>query len=425
MKNFSFKLLGSWEVYRSVIKRLLKSSGSKGLIRSLHRARNDYYRFLNEAGKVLFLILKTIRILPFPEAFDVNNISRILIVRGDRIGDLVLSTPSLTALRNQFPDAHITLVVRSYTKDLVIDNPMVDKLVEFSTRMSPLQNIRFLLKLKKNQYDLAVVLHSSIWWCIVAYMTGAPIRIGYQEKGGGFLLTKPISPKKEHQIAHELERTLDVVRTIGADTSERFPCVSVTEQGERYADFFFDHNVFTRGDKIIAIHPGARQEYIRWRKDRFAAIANMIIERYSFKILLIGGKSEKRLIDDVYRQIIKKKFVGVATDMALTQLVSVIKRCDLFIGNSTGPMHIAAAVGVPVVAIFGCIHPQDSYKRWGPWGKNHLVISKELNCVDCHPSTCDSFDCLNLIEPHDVMTAVAEQVDKYLQPNCKCQMSYI
>ena len=93
-------------------------------------------------------------------------------------------------------------------------------------------------------------------------------------------------------------------------------------------------------------------------------------------------------------------------DRPLTELVSLIKRSRLFIGNSTGPMHIASALKVPVVAIFGPVHPLDSYQEWGPWGPGHIVVSKNLNCLDCHPSDCREFKCMDLITVDEVMAAV-------------------
>jgi ADP-heptose:LPS heptosyltransferase len=99
--------------------------------------------------------------------------------------------------------------------------------------------------------------------------------------------------------------------------------------------------------------------------------------------------------------------------LQLTQLVSLIKKCHLFIGNSTGPMHIAAAIGVPVVAIFGNIHPLDSYLEWGPWGEGHIVVSKNLNCPDCHPGNCRAFSCMELITAEEVFAAAKKQIKKY------------
>ncbi len=102
----------------------------------------------------------------------------------------------------------------------------------------------------------------------------------------------------------------------------------------------------------------------------------------------------------------------MALETELTELVSVIKKCSLFIGNGTGPMHIASALHVPVVAIFGTIHPLDSYKAWGPWGNNHTIVSKDMDCKNCHPSDCKTFDCMNLITANEVLNAVNLQLSK-------------
>jgi len=166
-------------------------------------------------------------------------------------------------------------------------------------------------------------------------------------------------------------------------------------------------------DKIVAIHPGARQEYIRWQKEGFVEIANNLIEEYHFKILLVGGDFEEHLVEDILSLIKNKREVIPAGNTTLTQLVSLLKRCNLFIGNSTGPMHMAAALNIPVVAIFGCVNPLDNYKRWGPWGNGHIVVSKDLNCPDCHPSDCETFDCMRLITTKEVLEAIDSQT-KYM-----------
>ncbi len=401
---------------REQFKLSLKHIGCKGLIRTARGVRNKYYRFWETGGKLLFFILRYFHILPEIKPFDSKRINKIMIIRADRIGDLILSTPSFAALRKRFPNAYISLIVRSYTKDLVFDNPMIDEVIAFDSDMPLLRKLRFLLSWRKEQYDLAVVLHSTIWWCLLAYLSSAPYRIVYEERGGGFLLTYPILPKQDNEVLHELDNTLDIVRIVGADVNDKHPYVCVTKQGESFAEAFFRDNGIGKFDKIVAMHPGARQEYIRWRKEGFAALADMIIEKYSFKILFIGGESERDLVKDIYRLIKEKNYTVPAIDIELTELVSLIKRCVLFVGNSTGPMHIAAALQVPVIAIFGSVHPQDSYKKWGPWGEGHVVVSKDFNCYDCHPSDCNTYDCMNLIEPEDVMKAVDNQIGK--RNNC-------
>jgi ADP-heptose:LPS heptosyltransferase len=303
-----------------------------------------------------------------------------LIIRTDRIGDLVLSTPSFTALKNKFPKAYISLVVNNYTKELVVNNPMIDKVITCDSETSLFDKLRFILDLRRRHFDLIVVLHSTFWPCAISFLSGALFRIGYKERGCGFLLTTPIPPKKGDEIVHEVEKTLDIVRVIGADIEAKELYIGVTEQGERYAETFFREMGISSRDKIVAIHPGASND------------------------------SEEHLVEDILRLIKNKKEVIPTGDTTLTQLVSLLKRCNLFIGNSTGPMHMAAALNIPVVAIFGCINPLDNYKRWGPWGNGHIIVSKDLNCPDCHPSDCKTFDCMRLITPKEVLAAASNQM---------------
>jgi len=402
-------------VSRESIKKILKSVGCGNLIRIYRTVKSEFYRFLDAGGKIIFYILRGSRIISETTALDPNRINKIMIIRADRIGDLVLSTPSFAALRKRYPKSYISLVVQTYTKDLVFNNPVVDEVIDFDPKMPVMQKINFFLKFKKYRYDLVAVLHSTLGWGFFAYLSGAPYRIGYSERGGGFLLTIPIPLKDDAEVVHELERTLDIVKRVGADIEDKHPYVSVTEKGERFAKKFFENSGIKNTDRVVAMHPGARQAYIRWRAEGFAAVADMIIEKYFFKILLIGGESENTIIKDVNRGIKNKNFIVTALGVELTELVSLIKRCVLFVGNSTGPMHIATALDVPVVAIFGSVHPLDSFKKWGPWGDGHSIVSKDLNCNNCHPSDCETYDCMNLIEPEDVMKAITKQIGKMMQ----------
>lgn len=129
------------------------------------------------------------------------------------------------------------------------------------------------------------------------------------------------------------------------------------------------------------------------------------------KVVLIGAENEKHLVEEVAYLMEESPILAIG--LKLTQLVSLIKKCSLFIGNSTGPMHIVSALNVPVVAIFGSQHPLDSYQEWGPWGEGHIVVSKDLNCPECHPSDCITFNCMKLISVQDVFVAVQKQLKNH------------
>jgi hypothetical protein len=175
---------------RDKIKRLLKSFGFRYAITAARNMRNQYYQFLEAGGQLVFFILRGLRIIPEIVPYNSNRIYKILIIRTDRIGDLVLSTPSLTALRKRFPKAHISLLVNFYTEDLVIGNPMTDEVIAYDSEISLFCKLSFILDLRRRHFDLVLVLHSTFWSCAISLLSGALFRIGYKERGCGFLLRR-------------------------------------------------------------------------------------------------------------------------------------------------------------------------------------------------------------------------------------------
>lgn len=358
----------------------------------IRRLRRGVYFLVDIAGYViLYIPLLVLR----GRNISAENANRILVIRIDRIGDVILSTPALKALRCSFPNAEINMFIAEYARDLVVNNPNIDRLLVEKDHID-------------NDYDLALVLHPGFYHNYLAVKSGAKLRVGYTGWGGGFFLTHRLKDDRETRVRHEVESALEAVKIIGGKTEDKKLEISTTIEGERFANEYLRDNNIASDDLIIIIHPGARQEYIRWRAEGFAEVAEKLIRERKAKVILIEGVNENELVEYVLSLMEEKPLV--ARDMSLTQLVSLIKRGKLFIGNSTGPMHIAAALEVPVVAIFGNIHPLDSYQEWGPWGEGHTIVTKDLDCVDCHPSDCKTFDCMEQITPEEVLKAVRKTI---------------
>jgi len=351
-------------------------------------SRESFYRGLDFLGQKTFFILRTFHLLSPLKEFNKKRVRKILIILLDRIGDVILSTPAIRAVREAFPEAEIHLLVRDYTKELLMNNPNINRLLIFKKD-----------SLSKN-YDLAIALHPGITQNYLTFTSGAKYRVGYTGWGGGFFLTHTLKDDRSTRIRHEVESALEVV---GGKTEDKKLDISITEEGEKFAADYFKENNLSSNQPVVAIHPGARQEYIKWNKEGFAGVADRLIKFKNAKVILTGSSKENQLVKETASLMAEKPMCAVG--LRLTQLVSLIKKCSLFIGNSTGPMHIAAALDVPVVAIFGAIHPLDSYQEWGPWSEKHIVISKNLNCPQCHPADCKTFECLKLVTVDDVMNA--------------------
>lgn len=354
-------------------------------------------------GYIILFILRLLFLLPKRKHFDSKRIKKILIIRLDRIGDVVLSTPTFSAVRKKYPKAEITLLIASYTKSLVLNNKSFDRLLVLGES----SYLEILKMVRKLNIDLAVILSSTFRNNFIAFASGADYRIGYDRPCGSFFLTKKVPIDLKLNTFHRVDLYLSLLQAIGIHPEDKEIVVSITEDGEKIADEYFEKNTIDLNRPIVAVHPGSRQKYIRWKEKGFAEVADKLIETYNAQVILIGSNNERDLVDSISLSMKNTPFVAVG--LPLTGLVSLLKRCSLFIGNSTGPMHIAAALKVPVVAIFGSIHPLDHYQKWGPWGEGHIVVSKDLGCKNCYPADCKTFDCLRLITVMDVLEAVGKQ----------------
>jgi len=334
-----------------------------------------------------------------------DPVRKVLIIRIDRIGDLILSTPVLRAVRETWPEADVDLLIAGYTRDLVVSNPCVDRIL-----------IHDADELDKD-YDVALVLHPGLRQNRLAWLSGARVRIGYTGAGGGFYLTRRQKDDRAVRIRHEVRSALEIARLAGCSTTDRSLMISTTREGETEAEEFFQREGIE--GVTVAIHPGARQEYIRWSEVGFAAVADTLIRMHGVTVLLTGSAGELNLIEEVVGLMEEEPVV--ACGFPLTTLVSLLGRCDLFLGNSTGPMHMATAIQVPVVAIFGATHPLDSHHEWGPWGADHQVVTFDRALARERSDECTPYDCMSLIPVDDVLSAVRNQLAMIRDPDLRAE----
>lgn len=356
--------------------------------------RHWCYATANAVAGAGFRMLRGLGFLPGDRSFDKGLVKKILIVRVDRIGDVVLSTPAFRAVRESFPESEIHLLVREYTEDLVLNNASIDKmLVHHRDALA-------------DDYDLAIALHPGFVPNRLVFSAGAAWRVGYGGRGGDFFLTHKLRDDRAARVRHEVESVLEIVGLVGCETEDMSLVVSVTEEGEAFVRHFLRENDISAAELIVVIHPGARQEYIRWTKEGFAEVADRLIREKEAKVILIGTRDEESLVAEVMSLMKETAICAVGT--ALTEVVSVIKSAKLFVGNSTGPMHIAAALGVPVVAVFGSNHPLDSQKAWRPWHVRCRAVSTDDDRFKQHPSDYDVSECMESISADAVFSAASQ-----------------
>ncbi len=335
------------------------------------------------------------------------NFRRILIVRTDRIGDVLLSTPVIKALRDNYPHAYIAMMVSPYGKNIVEDNPYLDEVAIYDKdgkHKSWQRSLKFAQNLKKKRFDLAVVLHPTNRVHLVTFFAGIRRRIGYDRKLG-FLLTDRIEHTKQLGQKHELEYALDLVRCLGIEPKDKTLFMPLKPESEAWVEKLFKQEGIEKTDRLLAIHPGASCPSKIWPNKRFADVASRLIEKYGFRVLVIAGPKDLALAESVIKHM-HHPVINLAGRISVSQLASVLKRCNLFISNDSGPVHIAASVGTPVISIFGRNQKGLGPVRWGPTGKKDKILHKEVGCIECLAHNCTKeFACLKAITVDDVVNA--------------------
>lgn len=342
-----------------------------------------------------------------PRTQNPNSFKRILIVRTDRIGDVILSTPVIKALRDNFPCAYIAMMVSPYAKDIVEGNPYLDQVIIYDKdgkHRSWLRSMKFSQRLNKKRFDLAVILHPTNRVHLITFLAGIPKRLGFDKKLG-FLLTDRIKHTKQSGQKHESEYSLDLVRHLGIQAQDKNLFIPIRAESEKWAKGYLKQEGIKENDLLLAIHPGASCPSKIWPTERFAEAADRLIEKYGFRALIVSGPKDINLAKGLIKHM-HHRAIDLSGKTSVSQLASLLKRSSLFISNDSGPVHIATALGVPVISIFGRSQSGLSPKRWGPIGEKDKIIHKEVGCIECLAHNCRrEFACLKAITVDDVMVA--------------------
>jgi heptosyltransferase-3 len=329
-------------------------------------------------------------------------VKNLLVIKLRYLGDVLLATPALRALKDGFPKARLSMLVNPGTEDLLRRNPDVDEVLTLE-RGGPGADLRFALAVRRRSFDCVVDLTDSDRSAIVGRLSGAPVRIGFNDehRWRGLLYTSVVSPPPH---AHRIEHDLEAVRALGLAPKVSSPALYVGAEDDEAAsrllrDLGLDE---AAGTPLALLHPGARYWFKAWPPERFAELAERLVGTTGCRILVAGDAREQALADAIRRRtrVELKILTGRTT---LLQLAAILKRCALFIGNDNGPMHMAAALGVRIVALFGPSDPA----TWGPRTDRAVVLYKGLDCRRCFHPTCDRGEesCMKQISVDEVLAA--------------------
>jgi heptosyltransferase I len=337
----------------------------------------------------------------------------ILIVKLSAIGDVIHTLPSLAALRRLYPDAHITWVVEEAAADLVLHHPYLDQVL-ISRRKSWVKKIKegkfqstwrdirsFIKQLKSRRYDLVIDFHGLFKSSIIVFLCQGKRKLGYdslQELSGLFLNEKI----PEDMNKHAVDRYLDFPRHLGAavSTPEFILPVNPEAQAKSLA-LMASHHLEKK--KYIAVNPIALWDTKLWDNQKFAELADAIWQRLKIPVVFTG--SDKESLSNITSKMATKG-INIGGQTTLPQLACIYKDALAVITTDSGPMHLAAAVGTPVIALFGSTDPA----RTGPYGTGHTIIRADLSCSPCLQKKCPTRQCMEDITPEQVFEALKEKV---------------
>jgi len=337
-----------------------------------------------------------------------NKPQNIVLIRTDRIGEVLLSTVAVDVIKKRFPNAKFTFITSGYSRPLLEDRKDIAEVLTFETmkKANPVfKAFQLTSMLRKRHFDIAVVFNPHKALHMACFLAGIPIRVGYDRKWGVFLNRK-IEDERDKGEKHEIEYTMDLLRLLGIEETSASPSLPVSEVSEKELENITEKIGMEFNKPLIIIHPGSSNAVKIWPIERYVELIRRIKQKTTCYIVLIGSREEKDLSARMAFES-GVKVINLTGALDLKQLAALLKRASLFIGNDSGPMHMAAALDVPVIAIFGRNIPGVSPTRWRPWGIKHIVFHEDSGCFPCYDAECPyEYKCIRAVTVDAVFEAV-------------------
>lgn len=341
-----------------------------------------------------------------------SSVRKILIRAVNWVGDAVMTTPAIGVIRRHFPKAEITVLANPLVAALFSPHDWVDRVMVFDRNgrhRGIFGRLRLARELRRESFDLAIILPNSFDSALVPWLAGIPVRLGKSSDGRGPLLTGRYQPGKDVLISHEVNYYLDLLGHFGMCGQAGKLQLFTTADEELEACRTLARHGITESDFVIGINPGAAYGSAkRWYPERFAAVARRLAETWGARIVVFGGPAETEIAADIERDL-AGKCLNLAGQTGMRELMALIRRCNFLVSNDSGPMHIAAAFGVPLVAVFG---PTD-HATTSPFCDRAAIVRKPVECGPCKLRECPTdHRCMTAVTVEDVVEASIRLMDK-------------
>jgi heptosyltransferase-2 len=334
-------------------------------------------------------------------------ISKILIIQTAFLGDVILCTPLIKAIRKLFPNSFISFLLIPQTKNILENNPHLNEIIVYDKkgREKGVKNFfRMVEKIKKRNFDLAIIPHRYLRSALLAYLAKIPQRIGFDKSIGSFLFTKRVTYQNNW---HEVERNLSLLSDFNHGLLDRTPELFPGSEDFSYASQLLRDSGVKENDKMVGIAPGSVWATKRWLPERFAEVSDFLIEEAGAKVIFLGSKEDEKLCSEIAK-LMEEKPVILTGKTNILQSAAIISKCEVILSNDSAPVHIASAMRKPVVAIFGSTVPEFGF---APYGEGNIIIEKKMKCRPCGihgENRCPKkhFKCMTEITTQEVFEAL-------------------
>jgi heptosyltransferase II len=343
-----------------------------------------------------------------------------ILIRGvNWVGDAVMSIPAMREIRRLFPESHISLLVNPWVSPIYAEVEFVDEILQYDKRgihKGWAGFGRLVSDLRRRDFDLAILLQNAFEAALIACCARIPMRVGYARDGRHLLLTHACKIDPGVRQVHQVYYYLGILSSLGLLAPRlwerndcRFPTgIGVRETDREAALAMLRTNGINENDLVVAVNPGAFYgEAKRWFPERYAAVADALATRYGAQIVILGASSDLETAGRVAAHMSSRPVI-LAGQTTLGQLMGLLKQIDLLITNDSGTMHLAAALDVPQLAIFG----STSEIATGPLNQNAAVIKHQVECNPCFLRECPTdFRCMKGVTVMEVVDAARNILD--------------
>jgi lipopolysaccharide heptosyltransferase II len=343
-----------------------------------------------------------------------QQLSKILIVRTDRIGDVILTLPMAQVIKQFFPSSRVAMLIQRYTSELVEDSHVVDRILYYDDGKHQLPFFHLVSTLRTEKFDVVFHTHPRFRLALMTWIAGIRQRVGTGYRWYSFLFNRKVYEHRKDAKYHELEYNLHLLEAIGISVANGSvsPQLEIKPFAVQKVQAVLDSFGVRKTNQLVILHPGSGNSARDWRKEKFAELASQLRNIPSVKVIITGGKKEHALVDEV-TNMAGKDVLKIVDKLNLHEYAALLKRSALFIANSTGPIHIAAAVGTPVIGLYPQVTPL-SANRWGPYTDKKTIFTpagKPADCNKCVKKHYLACECMDSISVEDVYRAAVSYIN--------------